>query len=82
MASSISSRPSLLTVSAGRSARRQGYQDAASVAGNVGGTFGIVSASLGGGYFRDDGISAFKDGTERDGYRQYAANGKVGLALS
>jgi vitamin B12 transporter len=59
-----------------------GYQDAAAIAGNIGGTVGIVSASLGGGYFRDDGISAFKDGAERDGYRQYAANGKIGLALS
>lgn len=59
-----------------------GYKDRATLTGNAGGQFGIVTASLGGGYFRDDGISAFKNGTERDGYRQYAANGRLGIAVS
>ncbi len=59
-----------------------GNKDRAQLVGNVSGKFGPVSASLGGGYFTDDGISAFKNGTEADGYRQYAANAKIGVALT
>ena len=59
-----------------------GFKNAVQFVGQVSDTFGIISTSLGGGYFKDDGISAFKNGTERDGYRQYAANGKVGVAIS
>jgi vitamin B12 transporter len=59
-----------------------GYMNNTQLVGNVSDTFGPISASFGGGYFRDDGISAFKGGAERDGYRQYAANGKVGVALA
>ncbi len=59
-----------------------GYKNSKQLVGQIGGTSGKVSASLGGGYFDDDGISAFSGGTERDGYRQYAANGRVGLELS
>lgn len=58
-----------------------GSKDRISVVGNAGGRFGIVSASFGGGYFRDDGISAFSGGTEADGYRQYAGNGRIGIDL-
>ncbi len=59
-----------------------GYSNSKKLVGNVRGGFGPVRASLGGGYFDDDGISAFKLGTERDGYRQYAANGRVEIDLS
>ncbi len=59
-----------------------GYKNAKQMVGNVRGGFGPVRASLGGGYFDDDGISAYKFGTERDGYRQYAANGRVEFDLS
>ncbi len=59
-----------------------GYSNAKKLVGNVRGGFGPVRASLGGGWFEDDGISAFKFGTERDGYRQYAANGRVEIDLS
>lgn len=59
-----------------------GYRDARKLVGNVSGGFGPVRASLGGGLFEDDGISAFKLGTERDGFRQYAANGRVEIDLS
>lgn len=59
-----------------------GFKDRATLAGHLGGRVGPVSASFGGGYFRDDGISAFRDGGERDGFRQYAANGRVEIALS
>ena len=59
-----------------------GYKNSKQVVGQAGGTFGIVTASLGGGYFDDDGISAFKGGTEPDGYRQYGGNARVGVAVS
>jgi vitamin B12 transporter len=59
-----------------------GYQDRANVAGHAGFGLGPIEASLGGGYFQDNGISAFKDGTEADGFRQYAANGRVKVKLS
>jgi vitamin B12 transporter len=66
----------------GNARAEYGFKNAVQLVGQVSDTFGIISASLGGGYFKDDGISAFKNGTERDGYRQYAANGKVGVAIS
>jgi vitamin B12 transporter len=59
-----------------------GYRNSKQVVGQAGGSFGILTASLGGGYFDDDGISAYKNGTERDGYRQYAGNARVGVAIS
>ncbi|MEW6576012.1 MAG: TonB-dependent receptor [Pseudomonadota bacterium] len=43
---------------------------------------GALRASLGGGYFSDEGISAAAGGSEADGYRQYAANGRVEYDLS
>lgn len=45
-------------------------------------TAGPVAASLGGGYFTTDGISAARVGTERDGYERYAANGRIEVALT
>lgn len=45
-------------------------------------TAGPVAASLGGGYFRTDGISAAEAGRERDGYERYAANGRVEVRLT
>jgi vitamin B12 transporter len=67
----------------GGSARAEvGYKNNRQLVGTVGINQGRVRASLGGGYFKDDGISVFKDGTERDGYRQYAANGKIDADLS
>lgn len=59
-----------------------GSNDRATLAGNIAGKTGPVGFSLGGGYFRDDGISAAASGTENDGYRQYAANGRVEISLS
>lgn len=43
---------------------------------------GALRASFGGGYFSDEGISAAASGSEPDGYRQYAANGRVEYDLS
>jgi vitamin B12 transporter len=59
-----------------------GSQDQLALSGNLGTTVGKLTAALGAGYFRDEGISSFKDGREADGYRQYAVSGKLGLALS
>lgn len=49
---------------------------------NVSGKAGPVSASLGGGFFTTDGISAYAPGREADGYRNYGANGSVSVALA
>ncbi len=59
-----------------------GYKNSKQIVGQIGDRFGPVSISAGGGYFDDDGISAYKFGTERDGYRQYAANSRVGVEIS
>jgi vitamin B12 transporter len=48
---------------------------------NVSDRFGALSASVGGGYYRTDGISAFDGGQERDGHRNTAANASFNLAL-
>jgi vitamin B12 transporter len=58
-----------------------GSNDRANLVANVSSEFGPIDFSLGGGYFRDDGISAAAVGTEADGYRQYAANGQVEVEL-
>ncbi len=50
-------------------------------AGLSGGT-GALTAAFNGGYLRTDGISAAATGTERDGFRQYGATGKVGVELA
>jgi vitamin B12 transporter len=52
---------------------------------NVSDKFGPFSMSVGGGYFRSDGISAFDrelGGREADGYRNYGANASFNLALA
>ena len=68
-----------LTVSA---RAEYGYRDTAQGVTNIAGKSGIVSGSIGGGYFRTGGISALAAGTERDGYRNASANGKLKIALS
>lgn len=62
-----------------------GYRDTSQVVGNVSGRFGPVAASVGAGYFRTDGFSTFNEergGAERDGYRNFGANGKFEITLS
>ncbi len=41
-----------------------------------------VRATLSGGWFRDNGISAFKNGTEADGLRQYAGHGRLEVDIT
>ena len=59
-----------------------GSNDAANIVGNLSGTVGPVRASIGAGWFNEDGISAYKFGTEADGLRQYGANGRVEIDLT
>ncbi len=59
-----------------------GSNDRANLVGQYGISGDRISASLGGGYFRDDGISAAASGSEADGYKQYAANGALEVKLS
>ncbi|APG63590.1 hypothetical protein LPB140_04765 [Sphingorhabdus lutea] len=49
---------------------------------NISGTTGRISGSIGASYYRTDGVSALRTGTERDGYKNFAANGKLGLELT
>lgn len=49
---------------------------------NVSDKIGPVSASLGGGYYRTDGNSAYFAGKEKDGYRNFGFNGSVNVALA
>ncbi len=67
----------------GVSARAEyGFSNTAQAQATISGTSGIVSGSLGGGYYRTDGISALAAGTEKDGYENVSANGKLKVALS
>ncbi|MDF2494868.1 TonB-dependent receptor [Sphingomonas sp.] len=59
-----------------------GAMDTVFASGGISGGSGIVSGSLTGGYLRTDGISAYDRGTERDGYRQYGASGRVEVAFA
>jgi vitamin B12 transporter len=62
-----------------------GWRSTGQIVGNVSGKFGPVSASIGAGYLRSDSFSTFNEtrgATERDGYRNYGANGKFNIALS
>ncbi len=65
----------------GSATAEYGYNNSKQLVGQIGDRFGAVSASIGGGYFNDDGISAYKNGSERDGYRQYAGNARVDVDL-
>lgn len=62
-----------------------GWRDTGQIVGNVAGRAGPVSASVGAGWFRTDGISAFSEargGAEPDGYENFGANANFNLALS
>ncbi len=59
-----------------------GARDTVRLVSNASGKLGPVGLSLGGGYVRTDGISAFSRGTEADGYRQYSASGQIMVDVS
>lgn len=49
---------------------------------NVSGKAGPLRASVGGGWYETRGISAFAGGIEPDGFRHYAGNASLSLALT
>lgn len=62
-----------------------GYRNTGNLVANASGKAGPVSASLGGGWLRTDGISALAEnrgGREPDGYEHWGANANVNLAIS
>jgi vitamin B12 transporter len=59
-----------------------GAYDTAQVRANISGSSGIFEGSVGGGYFTTDGISSLITGTERDGYENTSANGRLKVNLS
>jgi vitamin B12 transporter len=59
-----------------------GSNNTAQARANIAGTSGIFSGSVGAGYYRTDGISALSAGTEKDGYKNFAANGKLKVNFS
>ena len=65
-----------------RASAEYGYADQAFASAGIAGSRGALTASLTGGFLRTDGISSAASGTERDGYRQYGANGRLGLEIT
>lgn len=59
-----------------------GAHDTVRLVSNASGKVGPVGLSIGGGYVRTDGISAYSGGTELDGYRQYSASGQLQVDLT
>jgi vitamin B12 transporter len=62
-----------------------GYRNTGNLVANVSGKTGPLSASVGGGWFRTDGISNFAEsrgGSEKDGYENWGANANFNLALT
>jgi vitamin B12 transporter len=62
-----------------------GWRNTANLVGNVSGKLGRLSASLGGGWLRSDGISNYSErrgGRERDGYENIGANANLNFAIT
>ncbi len=67
---------------AAQASAEYGRYDTGQVRANISGTSGILEGSVGGAYFSTGGISSLTSGTERDGYRNTAANGRLKVNLS
>lgn len=68
----------------GNARAEYGWRDTGEAVGNVSGTVGPVSGSVGAGWFRTDGISTFNEdrgGQERDGYENFGASAKFRITL-
>lgn len=62
-----------------------GYRDTGQLVASVSGRTGIVSGSVGGSWFRSDGISSYDErsgGTEKDGFENVTINGKLKIAFT
>ncbi len=67
---------------AGSGLAEMGSFDARRLTGQLSGGNERVRASIGVGHFAEDGISAFRDGTERDGFRRTGGTAQVAVSLT
>jgi vitamin B12 transporter len=58
-------------------AAEYGFADTLRTNANISGSSGLFEGSVGGAFYRSDGISALAGGTEEDGYKNLAANGRL-----
>jgi vitamin B12 transporter len=65
-----------------RAGAEYGYAESLRGNANLSGTSGIFEGSVGGAYYRTDGISALSGGTEKDGYENTSANGRLKVNLA
>ncbi len=65
-----------------RAVSEYGSHDTLRSAVNLSGSRGRIAASIGGAFTRSDGISSLVGGTERDGFRNWAGNGRAVVALT
>nr|WP_246623195.1 TonB-dependent receptor [Sphingomonas colocasiae] len=64
-----------------RARAEYGSYDSVNATAQLSGSSGAFSGSIGGNWYRTDGVSQFAGGAERDGFRQYDANARLGIAL-
>ena len=65
-----------------RTSAEYGHADSIRASANVSGTTGMFEGSVGGAYYKTDGISALSSGTEKDGFQNLSANAKLKVNLS
>ena len=66
----------------GRFGAEYGAADTKGMNANIAGTSGLFEGSLGGSYVDAQGISALAGGTERDGFENFAGNGRLKFNIS
>ena len=66
----------------GRFGAEYGAADTKRMNANIAGTSGLFEGSLGGSYVDAQGISALAGGTERDGFENFAGNGRLRVNIS
>ena len=59
-----------------------GYADSMKANANLSGTSGMFEGSVGAAYYRTDGISTLSGGTEKDGFENATANGRLKVNLT
>ena len=59
-----------------------GHADSLRANANLSGKSGMFEGSVGGAFYRTDGISALSGGTEKDGYENASANGRLKINLA
>ncbi len=66
----------------GRFGAEYGAADTKRMNANIAGTSGLLEGSFGGSYVDAQGISALAGGTERDGFENFAGNGRLKVNIS